>query len=228
MIRKDQQQQNAEYEQLSVASKKLKRKMWIVIGCVMLVLGLLLCAVWLITHPNEQKNDRNNQHDYKFYPTYKGNIMEYGAYLELNRQVEYCNEPSGYGVWQSITDENREEFDANTLFLYNYLQTVIAGDTEAYNACFHESYFEDNEPKKSFSPQMLYQMKIRYYSTENGENGEKSVTYLLEYMIFQNDGTFHDDVGSDASLPRYVTLRVDREGKILIEKIVTKYQSTKV
>ena len=53
------------------------------------------------------------------------------------------------------------------------------------------------------------------------------MTYLLEYMIFQNDGTVHDDVDSDASLPRYVTLRVDREGKILIEKIVTKYQSTK-
>ena len=56
MIRKDQQQQNAEYEQLSVASKKMKRKMWIVIGCIMLALGLLLGAVWLITRPNEQKN----------------------------------------------------------------------------------------------------------------------------------------------------------------------------
>ena len=58
---------------------------------------------------------------------------------------------------------------------------------------------------------------------ETDENGDKLVTYILEYMIYQNDGTFRRDVGSDAIRPQHVTLRVSPSGDMHIEKIVTIY-----
>ena len=70
---------------------------------------------------------------------------------------------------------------------------------------------------------MLYNMKITYSAEETAENGDKMVTYVLEYMIHQNDGTFRRDVDSDASRPQRVTLRITPLGEIKIERIVTVY-----
>ena len=216
-----------EYRQICQTSRKMRKKVFLIVLCALFALIILLCGVILIENLLFQSKPLPNQTPDEFYPTYQGNIMEYDAYLELNRQIDYCSEPSGYGVWESITDENREDFDAEVLFLYDYLQTVIAGDINAYNACFSELYFKSNDPKGYFSPQMIYNVKIRYISTEVLEREEKRMTYLLEYMIFQNDGSFHNDVGSDASMPRYVTLHVTKDEQILIEQIVTKYVSVK-
>ncbi len=105
----------------------------------------------------------------------------------------------------------------------DYLQTVIAGDANAYNAYFNNVYFEDNQPKTAFYQQMLYNMVIYYESTEKQDGGDTLTTYRLEYMIYRNNGSFHADVGSDAILPRHVTLRISPDGTIKIEGIRTSY-----
>ncbi|MBR3894468.1 MAG: hypothetical protein IKJ35_04905 [Clostridia bacterium] len=213
-----------ECEKIRKESKKAGRRLWIVLGCVLGALVVMLVAVGILDRVLRREEPIGvPDGTYEFCTTYPGNIMEYDAYLQLNRQVSYCDIPSGYGLTQSITEENRKEFDQKVLFLYDYLQTVIAGDAEKYNTYFNETFFEHNEKKTSFSPQMLYNMKITYSEFETADNGDKLMTYILEYMIFQNDGTFRKDVGSDGSRPQYVTLRVGTDGTILIEKIVTKY-----
>ena len=202
-------------------SKKQKRVILTVLVCAVGVMALLLGAVALIVALGKNGGDVP-QGDYEFYPVYEGDIMENEEYLGLNRHVEYCSDPSGYGLKMSITDENREEFDESVLFLYDYIQTIIRGDSVAYNKMFHVKYFEDNEQKDAFSQQMLHEIKIRFLS-ESKQGEERLITYRLEYMIHRNDGTFRRDVGSDASRPQDITVRVGTDGKILIERLVTIY-----
>ncbi len=203
-------------------TRRMKKRILIVGAAVLAVLLLLFLTLWLVDHLSN-RNAGTPDGDYKFYPPYDGDIMENEEYLGLNRMIDYCNDPQGYGLRQSITEENEEEFDASVLFLRDYLQTVIAGDANAYNAYFNNVYFEDNQPKTAFYQQMLYNMVIYYESTEKQDGGDTLTTYRLEYMIYRNNGSFHADVGSDAILPRHVTLRISPDGTIKIEGIRTSY-----
>ena len=203
-------------------TRRMKKRILIVGAAVLAVLLLLFLTLWLVDHL-ANRNAGAPDGDYKFYPPYDGDIMENEEYLGLNRMIDYCNDPQGYGLRQSITEENEEAFDASVLFLRDYLQTVIAGDANAYNAYFNNVYFEDNQPKTAFYQQMLYNMVIYYESTEKQDGGDTLTTYRLEYMIYRNNGSFHADVGSDAILPRHVTLRISPDGTIKIEGIRTSY-----
>ncbi len=206
-------------EQLKVQSNKMRKKLIVILIAVASAILVLLLAVLLIEKLTAPKLPEIP--DYEFYPTYQGNIMEYDRYLDLDRQVYY----SEFGMTTSITDENREEFDASVLFLYEYIQCIIAGDSERYNRFFSQSYFKDCDPQAPFTPQMLYRIAITYRSTEEDTSGDKLITYQLDYMLFENDGTFRRDVESDASRPQHVTLRISPDGSIEIEKLVTNYIS---
>lgn len=202
-------------------TRRMKKRILTLFAAVFAVLILLFLMLWLVDHLAHRNAGGNG--DYNFYPPYDGDIMENAEYLELNRMIDYCNDPLGYGLRQSITEENEEEFDASVLFLRDYLLTVIAGDAAAYNNYFNSVYFEDNEPKSSFYQQMLYNMVIYFESTEKQDGGDTLTTYRLEYMIYKNNGSFRNDVGSDAILPRHVTLRISPDGTIKIEGIRTSY-----
>ncbi len=216
--------EDTEFEELRKGSKKINKKLLLILGCVVLGLALMLVLIGVLDRALSDDDFVGvPEGTYEFCTTYPGDIMEYDEYLALDRQIDYCDIPSGLGLTQSITEENRKDFDANVLFLYDHLQTIIAGDVAAYNACFNDTFFEANKKKTYFSPQMLYNMKITYSTAETAENGDKLVTYILEYMIYQNDGTFRRDIDSDASRPQHVTLRVPPNGDIRIERIVTKY-----
>lgn len=200
----------------------MKKRILIIGAAVLATLIVLFGVLWLVDWL-ANRNAGVPDGTYEFYPPYNGDIMENEEYLALNRMVDYCDDPLGYGLKQSITDENIEEFDATVLFLRDYLQTVIAGDAETYNSYFNHTYFEDNEPQNAFYQQMLYNMVIYYESTEKQDGGDTLTTYRLEYMIYKNNGSFHRDVGSDAILPRHVTLRIGADGTISIERIMTSY-----
>ena len=204
--------------ELQAQSRKMRKKMIVVLSVVIAVILLLVIAILVINKLTAPKTP--DLPDYEFYPTYQGNIMEYDRYLDLDRQVYY----SEMGTTTSITEENREEFDPAVLFLYDYVQSIIAGDHTRYNQFFSDSYFKECDPQTPFSPQMLYRIVITYQSTEE-EAGDKLITYRLDYMIFENDGTFRRDIESDASRPQIVTLRVTPNGEIAIEKLITNYIS---
>ena len=211
------------YEELLNASKKMKKKILLVLGgivALLLVLFLLVEGIGLLTTLLQEEPEG----EYYFYPTYEGNIMENPEYLDLDRSVVYAENASGYGVSTSITEENREEFDEYVLFLYDYLQTIIAGDEEAYNACFTYDYLNEYGEQKSFSPQMLYDMRIALYGKE-GSDADLRVTYQLDYCFYQNDGTFRRDVGSGASRPVYVVLVKDAAGNLRIDLLVVRYET---
>lgn len=216
------QEKNREIKTV-LASHVVMKKRILTVGAIVLAVLILLFVILWIVDGFAKRNVGIPDGTYEFYPPYEGDIMENPDYLALNRMIDYCNDPLGYGLRQSITDENEEEFDAAVLFLRDYLQTVIAGDAEAYNGFFNHTYFEDNEPRSAFYQQMLYNMVIYFESTEKQDGGDTLATYRLEYMIYQNNGSFRRDVGSDAILPRHVTLRIGVDGSISIERILTSY-----
>ena len=211
----------AAFLELEKCSKKMRKKLMLILGGVVLC-AVILCGVLLL--PDLLKSGKNPQEEFReygeeaFYEPYTGDIMKNEEYLELDRKVYYAD---GSGMESSIESDNLSEFGKEVIFLYNYLQTIVAGDHVAYNACFNETYFEANNPKGSFYPQMLYGARITFFSRSNDEKGVL-VTYKLEYMIHRNDGSFRRDIRSGESRAQYVTLRIDPE--ICIEKLITHYE----
>ena len=213
-----------ELAELHLQSKKMKKKLILILGGICLAV-IALFAVIILISPKDDKDDLSETPfqtygEEEFYEPYKGDIMKDKEYLSLDRKIYYSD---GSGMETSIEEDNAHEFDNNVIFLYKYLQTIVAGDCGAYNACFNETYYQSNSPMGVFNPQMLYGARITYHSRTNDDKGIL-VTYRVEYMIHRNDGSFRRDILSDASLPQYITLRNNSEYDISIEKVVTHYE----
>ena len=212
--------------QLREKANKTKKRVLIVclslIGAVALLFGLVTLIDYLVNRAPDIP-----EYNFHFYPTYEGDIMQNQQYLGLDRQIYFCEDPSGEGLKRAVNEENMTEYDTKVLFLYFYLQTIISGKEDVYNGYFNDTYYKTNQPKADFSPQMLYEMEITYQGTQTLDGGEQLVSYRLIYKIFQNDGTFRRDIGSNSGRPQTITLRVSADGTITIEKLVTHYEITK-
>ncbi len=205
---------------------KSKQKLILIIAAILGVMLLMLGAILLIER--FVLSDRNAPADgkYEFYPPYNGDIQENEAYLELDRQVYYCNDPSGYGVTESIDPTKKEDYPPEVMFLYDYLQAVIAGDAEAYRLCHNAAFLKKQELPAAFYPQMLHRMELRFMN-EVKEGNDRLVTYRVSYLIFQNDGSFRRDIDSETMRPQDITLRISANGTVAIERSVTLYPSKK-
>lgn len=201
-------------------NQQQKKKILIAIGAVVCALALLWGILELVTYLDEKKKVKPPEYHYEFDTVYDGDIHEYRPYLNLDRQIYYCADPAGYGLTQAVTKETREDFSPEVLFLCDWINTIINGDADAYNRFFNQSYFENVEPQKPFAQQMLYKISLTYHS-EQKEGNERLVTYTVEYMIRHNNGTYRQDIESDASRPQRVTLRVAEDGTMAIERLVT-------
>lgn len=153
----------------------------------------------------------------EFYPIDEDlDIFEDREYLEYDNRVFYYDPDAG--AEYSVEAEELTRHDPYVRFFYHYFQTIIMGDAEAYAEHFVSDY--EGELPESFTMQMIYNIRIApYYSEETGEN-----TYLVEYRILKNNGTFRNDIGSKVSRPMLYTLR-DVGGEYFIESIrpFTKY-----
>ena len=208
---------------LQAKNQKMKKRVLMIFGGVVLGIALLFGVLLLVEHLIEQRRYEEPTFDYDFYPPYVGDIMQYPPYLALNRKVFYCADPSGYGASLEVSAETLSNFDNRVSFLYFYLQTVIAGDEAMYNALFNETYYEKHQPHGFFYPQMIYDASIRYQGGEDQSNGDRLELYVLSYKIHRNDGSFRRDIGSDMSREQLITLRVSREKGITVENLVTVY-----
>ena len=212
-------QNDTSYEAQVLASKKLKKRILIVLGASVGAVLVLLLLVLLLQGIQRSMNTPEVP-EYEFYPTYTGDIQKNPAYLNLDREVVYAYDATGVGFSTTITEEEWDSFDGEVKFLYQYLQNIIAGDVEAYNACLSERYIREFGREDLFSPQMLYEMKISFYRAD--ADGGK--VYLLEYKIYHNDGSFRTDVGSGMSRPQFVKVIEPSEGQYKIENIATRFE----
>ena len=186
-------------------------------------IALIVCAVIVVLYlatltldPDALVNrwfhgDEGEVEEIEFYPVDEDlDIFEDAEYKECDNRVFYYDPDTG--ATYSVEKEELAQYDAHVRFFYDYFQSVIMGDAVAYAAYFTDDY--EGDIPKDFTMQMLYDIRVQpYYSAETGEH-----TYLVEYRILKNNGTFRRDIGSKVSRAQLYTLR-EEYGEYRIERI---------
>ena len=225
----DEQKLLREKEERRIRSAKMRKKFLPILAIILTVMIVIPTVLTLILQ-GLQKDDTSGgvqdviYPDYYFHKPYDGNILEYDAYLSLNRNVEFYDNIMGYGMMELITENSG---DRRLKFIHQFLMTVINGDAEHYNTLFNENYYQNNAPQADFEQQMLYAMKVYFYSSEELGNGEHLYTYALDYKIRKNNGTYRRDILSDEIRTQFIVLHTYSDGSILIENLVLKKYATK-
>lgn len=172
---------------------------------VMTVLATVLWAVGLLLDGGTKKPD--SLPDDVFYEAdYQKNIFEDEAYMNLDRSVMYMEFDSG----MTLNEENYDTAGVASEFFYTYFDAIIKGDSERYLGMLTENYIDDFDPPERFTMQMLYDIEVNRIQTSwNEEYQGKTVSvynFAVKYKIFQNNGTFRNDIGSNQSSTQYYQL----------------------
>jgi len=202
--------------------KRSKRRILIGFG-ILCMLGLVSAVCmqnpqWFVLEEESKITSMYSDRltSYIFYPTdYDLDVTADEVYMGLDRCLYYKNGNETIG----ISNGNYAEYGNAVAFFGTYFETVIAGDVETYNTYFTDHYYETNKPYALFAPQMLYNMKIELLSARPQNDGTVIYAFNVEYMIHRNDGTFRNDIESDASKKLYYELIEDKNGVVKIDRI---------
>lgn len=203
--------------------KKSKKKLLISIVCIIAFIALLAITVEIIEYVNNKKSFEPIEIDFDFYPAdYNENIFEDEKYLDLikGEYIRVCN--SLTGVTSGVDLDKTDKYSPEVKFMLEYVQDIINGDHESYNSRFSEEYYENQEPAERFTMQKVYDVLITQKETEtvtDKKTGNNYTKYLvvLEYKIYENNGTFRRDIGK-GSRKQYFTI-TDKNGSLLIDSI---------
>jgi len=219
------QEQDEKIQKLQEQNKKMKKRLLIVGGAVVAVILLLVALIAILQACDAANASDGELPEEYFHPAHQGDIFAYPAYLDKSPEViMYCASPNGMGRITQIDRETPDTYPETVIYLYDFLQIMMHGDVEAYNDCFNQAYYKKHQPKTAFSQQMIYQAEIRFLE-EAEYQGDRMWTYELRYKLYENDGSLRRDVGSDAIVPLYVTLRVTPDGEIAIEDLYSARKS---
>lgn len=197
--------------------KKKKKKRIIIITAVMLAIcvvsGVLLYfEPWLAQSKKEPIGMYGSMKSYNHYPAdYDLDVTTVAPYMELDRNVYYGNGAEEYII--EYDPDNTE--DQN--FFIRYFEIVISGNYEAYNKLFTDNYYKTYEPYVRFTPQMLYDIHVQKIG-EQYTYGKTVYKYNVSYKIYNNTGTFRNDIGSGGSKPLYFEV-INDNGTLKIDHI---------
>ena len=227
----DQQNQNFE-EQSRIAkesARKLKRNMIIVLVC---MVAFAVVAIPLISFLDRIQNDGTVEEGTKYpsasiifvTPDYEYDIMQDQDYLGMNRRIYHFDEQSG--LTEELTDKNIVGYGPAAVVLRDLINAIIAGDADAYNALFSETYYAHYEPEDPFTMQRVYDIMLTKVgeSVVSDKDGKYTqYVYVVEYKIQKNDGTFRRDIGHDESRMQRFVLSDRGTGDVLIDEIKNNY-----
>ena len=200
----------------NVKAKKIALAVILSIVAIAVISSAALFLPKLFAKKSPQSGSTPKKYEFAPVKPYE-DIYEDGAWLDLDRLC-YFEDPST-GITVSIDAEMdgvpyglKEPVAA----LVEFINAAIDGDTEKINGMFSKKYFESGgEAKVSFTPQKLYDIKFTYVSDDVlNENGavHDTWTFWMEYKIKDNNGTFRNDMGSNASRREYVVLTMRADG----------------
>ncbi|MCI8387969.1 MAG: hypothetical protein HFE63_05830 [Clostridiales bacterium] len=229
----------AENKQVEPQSNKQKRKKTVAVitaaVCVVAVVGLFFLNTDMLTFDfdfdfnfgksNDTEQyvyDGKGQHRISLYdPDWESDIFENPAYLDKNRYIAYVDG----GMTVTIVDGDYAAYGEVVEMLASYIDALMHGDAEAVNSYYADSYFETHERFEAITMQKLYNISVEQIAqkdiTINGR-GATSYVYKLSYMIMENDGTFRNDLISDAARPQFYTI-VDDGYSMLITDVADYY-----
>ena len=200
--------------------KNLRKKMIAVIIWAFVILAVLFVVTYAIDlYNNNKKVVEEEPIDYDFYPVDFGeNIYEDEEYVELIKYgfISYTDSALTLGIER----EDAVDFGKDVVFMMEYLYSIIEGDSEKYNAYFSDAYYKRHDRKDAFTMQKLYDVEITKESVTTVTDKDVNYTqyrYSLVYKIFENNGSFRNDIG-DGAKKQYITF-TDRDGELLIDDI---------
>ena len=115
-------------------------------------------------------------------------------YLSLDRSLHVKRGGEEF----TVTQNGADKADAISLFFLGYFDALAHGDAERYNSLFTDGYFETYDRQADFSEQRVYDVHVTLLGATDDES---RVSYMVEYKIKRNNGTFRRDVYSDSSRP---------------------------
>jgi hypothetical protein len=206
-------------EQSEKTRNEQKKKKIIKIALIFSAVIVVLSAIFSLIDPEKMvgamfgdKPSGEQERDIYFYPVEDSeDIFADEEYLQYDRRL-FLHEPNT-GSTYSIEDSDLVTAEDDIIFFYNYFETVIRGDSRLYREFFSSGYLAENELPDDFTMQMIYDIKV----TPLGDR-VTDLSYKVEYMILRNNGTFRDDVGSDAIIPLRFELILE-DGALRIDSI---------
>lgn len=131
---------------------------------------------------------------YLFYETnYDLDVTADATYMGLDRYIHVQRGAENFAV----TDGNYAAWGEAVSLIAQYIETAIAGDTDAHNALYSAAYYKTNDPHERFAPQMIYGIQLEELSRTESAAGD-SYIYNVTYAIYRNDGSFRNDIDSNA------------------------------
>lgn len=148
--------------------------------------------------------DGKGEHRISLYdPDWESDIFKNPAYLDKNRYITYVDG----GMALTLVDGDYSAYGEPVELLAGYVDALMHGDSDAANAYFADSYFDTHERLGKITMQKLYNIQIEYITQSDIPDGNSGTLtryyYKLTYMIMENDGTFRNDVTSDAEKPQF-------------------------
>ncbi len=173
-------------------------------------------ADYIESQKEEYKSDyMDDIKSLSFHPAnYNENIFEDEEYMSLNRDLSYTKGGDTY----LITDGDYSGYDVTVGFFAEYFDSVINGEYETYDEYFTEEYFEECSNKERFTPQKLYDINVKLRESVD-KDGVTVYVYYVKYKIFENNGTFRNDMESDCERVLVYELYADKNDNVLINYI---------
>jgi hypothetical protein len=138
-------------------------------------------------------------------------------YMGYDRMIYYYDPQTG--VSEGLLEDQYKTYGKEVMFLCSFIESIIVGDAERYNAMFSDAYYLEHDPRESFSMQKLYDIRIAPYTKSEGME-ESALIYMLDYKIRRNNGSFRSDIDSDGSRTQYIYIR-EYNGEYRIDRIVS-------
>lgn len=201
------------------------RKRLIIVICALLAATLLLgVASFAIDRYNLKKNNDTTPIKYNFYPAdFEENIYEDEEYIELieNGFLYYTDE--SMGITLGIERETAINHGSDIQFMVEFVYTIINGEADKYNAYFSDIYYKSHDRHEPFTMQKLYDVNITKLA-EIQETDKKIGTYTryefsLTYRIYENNGTFRNDIGEGYKVQNISISK--KNGEMLIDSITS-------
>ena len=153
------------------------------------------------------RNEGGSQTEIEFYPVDEElDIFSDEEYMAYDRNVSYYDPDTG--ATYSVEEKDLATQEEYVRFFYSYFQTVIWGDAVNYAEHFSLSY--EGELPEDFTMQMVYDIQIQPHLSSGEGN-----TYIVDYKIRKNNGTFRRDIGSDEGREYLFTL-IEEQGELVI------------
>lgn len=193
--------------------KKLIKAVMIVFIALLIILGALYLFSQLLKSDKVDYTKREES-IYYFSADYNANPLDDLVYVSKNREIMFIDRA---GNGELLTEKDKDTKTEKALF-YNYFTALMEGEATSHSALLTENYKSNFAVQERFTPQKIYDIDIRFL-TGDTEDGKYSEKYQVSYKIYENDGSYRADVGSNIAMLMVFEVTTEN-GRAMINSIV--------